>query len=168
MTLQPAATRASSRHAMVTNSLLVKALQRYWRFTRGLTMGAQGMVLDAGQRVLLVRHGYRPGWHMPGGGVEKHEAIAETLARELQEEVGIELTAKPELFGVYSHFDTFPADHIALFVVRDWRQTRVPLPNREIAEQRFFTVDDLPHDTTRGARRRIAEVLNGAPRSETW
>ena len=105
---------------------------------------------------------------MPGGGVEKNEAIAETLARELQEEVGVELTAKPELFGVYSHFDTFPADHIALFIVRDWRQPQVPAPNREIAEQGFFAATELPGDTTRGTLRRIAEVLGGTPRSETW
>jgi 8-oxo-dGTP pyrophosphatase MutT (NUDIX family) len=153
---------------MVTNPLLIKALQHYWRFTRSLTMGAQGMVLDAQQRVLLVRHGYRPGWHMPGGGVEKNEAIAETLARELQEEAGIELTGTPELFGVYSHFDAFPADHIALFVVREWSQARVPPPNREIAEQRFFAANDLPDDTTIGTQRRLAEVLRGAPRSGKW
>jgi 8-oxo-dGTP pyrophosphatase MutT (NUDIX family) len=153
---------------MVTNPLLIKALQHYWRFTRGLTMGAQGMVLDAQQRVLLVRHGDRPGWHMPGGGVEKNEAVAETLARELQEEAGIELTGTPQLFGVYSHFDAFPADHIALFVVREWRQPRVPPPNREIAEQRFFAANDLPDDTTIGTQRRLAEVLHGAPRSGKW
>ena len=153
---------------MVTSPLLIKALQRYWRFTRGLTMGAQGMVLDTRQRVLLVRHGYRPGWHMPGGGVEKGEAIAETLARELQEEVGVELTGKPELLGIYTHFDTFPSDHIALFIVRQWRQTHVPPPNHEIAEQRFFAADELPEGTTAGTLRRIAEVLGNAPRNEKW
>jgi 8-oxo-dGTP pyrophosphatase MutT (NUDIX family) len=153
---------------MVTNPLLVKALQRYWRLTRSLTMGAQGMVLDGANRVLLVRHGYRPGWHMPGGGVEKNEAIAETLARELQEEVGIELTKPAPLFGIYSHFDDFPADHIALFVVRDWRQARIPAPNREILEQRFYAAGELPDGTSSGTRRRIAEVLGGAPRSQAW
>jgi 8-oxo-dGTP pyrophosphatase MutT (NUDIX family) len=153
---------------MVTNPLLIKALQRYWRMTRALTMGAQGLVLDARAHVLLVRHGYRPGWHMPGGGVEKGEAIAEALARELQEEVGIELAGPPELFGVYSHFDAFPADHIALFVVRSWRQASVPGPNREILEQRFFAPRDLPADTSPGTRRRIAEVLSGEPRSQAW
>ena len=153
---------------MVTNPLLIKALQRYWRLTRSLTMGAQGVVLDRDDRVLLVRHGYRPGWHLPGGGVEKNEAIADALARELQEEVGIELAAPPHLFGIYSHFDAFPADHIALFVVRDWRQPRMPAPNREIAEQRFCAADHLPEGTSAGAWRRIAEVLGGVPRSQAW
>jgi 8-oxo-dGTP pyrophosphatase MutT (NUDIX family) len=153
---------------MVTNPLLIKALQRYWRLTRGLTMGAQGLILDAQERVLLVRHGYRPGWHLPGGGVEKTEAIALALARELREEVGVELTAPAELFGLYSHFDVFPGDHIALFVVRHWRQPAVPPPNREILEQRFCARDNLPAGINEGARRRIAEVLGGAPRSETW
>ena len=153
---------------MVTNPILFEALQRYWRLTRGLTMGAQGFVLDGEQRVLLVRHGYRPGWHLPGGGVEKNEAIAQTLARELQEEVGIDLDGPAELFGVYSHFDAFPADHIALFVVRKWRQTRVPVPNREIREFAFYAPAELPGDTSQGARRRVAEVLAGVPRSEAW
>ena len=153
---------------MPTERLLRGLVQNYWRLRRGLTMGAQGMVLDAQNRVLLVRHGYRPGWHMPGGGVEKNEAIAEALARELQEEVGIELAGPPELFGIYSHFDAFPADHIALFVVRSWRQATVPPPNREILEQRFFAPHELPADTSPGTRRRIAEVLSGEPRSQAW
>jgi ADP-ribose pyrophosphatase YjhB (NUDIX family) len=153
---------------MVTNVVLVKTLQRYWRLTRGLTMGVQAAVLDREQRVLLVRHGYQPGWHFPGGGVEKGETVATALARELQEEVGVALSGPPELFGLYANFRSFPGDHIVLFVARQWRQDHVPPPNAEIREQGFFAAGALPVETTGATRRRIAEVLEGAPRSETW
>lgn len=132
-------------------------------------MGAQALVVDAEGRVLLVRHGYRPGWHFPGGGVEKDETLAEALVRELEEETGIVPEGPAELVGVYAHFDVFPGDHIALFLVRQWRQPKVPEPSYEIAEQGFFALDRLPPGTTRGTRDRIAEVLQGQrPRSPHW
>jgi 8-oxo-dGTP pyrophosphatase MutT (NUDIX family) len=153
---------------MVTNAVVIKALQRYWRLKRGLTMGAQAVLIDVEKRVLLVRHGYQPGWHFPGGGVEKGETVTDALARELEEEVGIRPSAPAELFGIYANFARFPGDHIALFVVRDWERPRVWQPTYEIAEQKFFTAGALPDETTGGTRRRIAEVLGGTPRSATW
>jgi 8-oxo-dGTP pyrophosphatase MutT (NUDIX family) len=133
-----------------------------------VTLGAQAVVADSARRVLLVRHGYRPGWHFPGGGVERAESVLTALTRELEEEAGVVLAAPPRLFGIYSHFDAFPGDHILLFVAAEWRQARVPEPNREIAEMGFFALDALPEGTTQQTRRRCAEVFLGQEKSEAW
>lgn len=153
---------------MAASRIIIKGLQQYWRLSRPLTLGAQGMVIDGGGRVLLVRHTYRPGWHFPGGGVEKRETIETALARELNEEAGIVIDERPELFGLYANFHAFPGDHIALFLVRRWSQPEPPAPNREIAEQRFFALETLPADIQPNTRARIDEFIGTRPRAEMW
>jgi len=146
-----------------------RLLQRYWRLSRGLTLGVRAIVIDAEGRLLLVRHTYTRGWHFPGGGVEFSETAHAALERELLEEAGIGLAGPaPELFGLYSNGEQFPGDHVALFVVRAWEQRRVFAPNREIAEARFFAQDALADGTTGGTLRRIDELNGARPKRVHW
>ena len=153
---------------MRLNFMVKKTLQAYWRLTRSLTMGAQGVILDDRDRVLLIRHTYQQGWHFPGGGVERNETVIAALQRELDEEVGIELTASPHMFGIYPNFESFPSDHIVLFVVRRWHRAREPKPNREIADQGFFSLDRLPTGTIAPVKRRLAEIFEARQPSNDW
>jgi 8-oxo-dGTP pyrophosphatase MutT (NUDIX family) len=133
-----------------------------------VTLGAQGIIVDEASRVLLVRHGYRPGWHFPGGGVEHGEKVEDTLTREVLEETGTIITGPAQLIGIYSHFDVFPGDHIVLYLVRHWRRDVVPKPNAEITEGRFFALDALPEKLSLGTSRRLQEVFGGAERTVAW
>ena len=140
----------------------------YWRFARGATLGARGLVIDGQGRVFLVRHSYVDGWHMPGGGVETGETMMAALTRELAEEGNITLTGQPQLFALYFNARVSRRDHVALYIVRDFLQESPPQPNREIVEHGFFSIDALPDDTTRATRARIDEVFRGVPVSEMW
>jgi 8-oxo-dGTP pyrophosphatase MutT (NUDIX family) len=140
----------------------------YWRFSRGLTVGVRGLVLDGEGRVFLVKHSYVAGWHLPGGGVEKGETLLAALARELREEGNIELSATPVLHAIYFNRRISSRDHVAVYVVRSFQQTAPPRPNHEIVAHGFFALQDLPADTSRATRERIAEVVTGRTTSETW
>jgi ADP-ribose pyrophosphatase YjhB (NUDIX family) len=140
----------------------------YWRFSRAATLGVRAMVIDGTGRIFLVKHTYIEGWHLPGGGVETGETLIEAVTRELAEEGNIQVGATPPLYGVYFNKRSSRRDHVALFIVRDFRQDENPEPNREIAEHGFFAIDALPQDTGRGTRARVAEVFSGAVISELW
>jgi 8-oxo-dGTP pyrophosphatase MutT (NUDIX family) len=147
---------------------LRRILHLYWWMARGMTLGVRGVVLDGEGRVFLVRHSYVAGWHLPGGGVEVGETFLEALRRELSEEGRIELAGEPILHGMFFNHHVSRRDHVAVYVVRQFRQDRLPEPNREIMECGFYAAGALPAETTKGTRLRIAEVLDGAAPIATW
>ena len=147
---------------------LRRVLHLYWRFARGMTLGVRAVVIDGDNRVFLVKHSYVSGWHLPGGGVEVGETFRDALERELMEEGSIQLSGEPKLHGLFFNSHVSRRDHVAIYVVRKFRQDRLPEPNREIVACDFFAADALPADTTEGTRLRIAEVLQNREPITTW
>jgi ADP-ribose pyrophosphatase YjhB (NUDIX family) len=133
----------------VLEGALRRLLHVYWRFARAMTLGVRALVIDKEGRIFLVKHSYVRGWYLPGGGVEAGETLSEALARELREEGNIEVTAPPQLHGVFYN-------------------SRESRRDREIIAHGFFALDALPNDTTAATRARIIEVFGGAPVSERW
>jgi 8-oxo-dGTP pyrophosphatase MutT (NUDIX family) len=147
--------------------VLTPIFRTWWRVSRSMTLGVRALVVDAQSRVLLVRHSYTPGWHFPGGGVEKRESAVEAVTRELAEEAGVAPESTPVLIGFYANHINFPNDHIALYRVDRWRDCAAAATG-EIAEHGFFALDALPEGVTPATRRRLAEMFEGAPQSATW
>jgi ADP-ribose pyrophosphatase YjhB (NUDIX family) len=147
---------------------LRRVFHLYWRFARGMTLGVRAVVLDGDNRVFLVKHSYVSGWHLPGGGVETGETFGDALRRELAEEGRIEVIGNPPLHGLFFNSHVSRRDHVAVYIVRDFRQDRLPEANREIVACGFFHAAALPADTTAGTRLRIAEVLENRAPISTW
>jgi len=162
------ATIMMKRLRRVLEPVIRPAMHTYWRFSRPVTLGVRGLVVDGTGRVFLVKHSYVSGWHLPGGGVETGETMLTALARELIEEGNIQLNGPPQLFAVYFNSRVSRRDHVAMFIVRDFHQDKVPEPNREIIEHGFFAMDALPPDTGRATRARLDEVFKGVSVSEMW
>lgn len=163
--IDPPRTLKERLHGTVGKSLL----RVRHRLRTGVSLGVKGLVLTASDEVFLVRHSYLPGFHLPGGGVDPGESAHDAVARELREEGNLELGAPADLFGIYFNEALDRRDHVLLFVTRDAHQPAPPkVPNAEILEAGFFSIDGLPETTTPATRRRLEEVLGGTAPATIW
>ena len=128
---------------------------------RRMVLGTRAVLLD-GDRVLLLRHTYMPGWHFPGGGVEPGETAEEAARREAEEETGLRVEGSMRLLGLYlQRHEATNRDHVAVYVGRNFREVKPFRPNSEIAEIGWFEMDALREGVNPGTARRIAEIASG-------
>ncbi|MCP2360750.1 8-oxo-dGTP diphosphatase [Nonomuraea thailandensis] len=111
-----------------------------------------GFVFDDEGRLLLAQHGDRGLWAAPGGGVDPDERPEDAVARELQEELGIDIEVRG-LLGVYGgpEFRTlYPNGHevgyvIAAYICALAPGSAVPQPDGvEIHDFRWVSEQELP------------------------
>lgn len=133
-----------------------------------MTVGARVMVVD-GDKVLLIRHTYVPGWQFPGGGVGPGETFEEAGARETLEETGYRVTGPMELFGLYHNSSPVTdRDHVAFFVAKSFKKEFERKPNHEIAEVGWFDRHALPDKVTPATSQRIDEYFDKVEKRSIW
>lgn len=137
------------------------------RWTRGMTLGSRTAVIDGQGRFMLVKQTYTPGWIFPGGGVERGETCLQAALREVEEEAAIFAKGPLHLVGIFSNHQQMAGDHLAFYMLRDFEQREFK-SNLEIADARFFSLDELPERVNAGTRRRIEELTQNLPHPEFW
>ena len=94
----PAYTRTSTEPASVPGPLKLHVV-------------TAGVILDDGGRLLIARRApgrYIPGlWEFPGGKLESHESPEACLARELMEELGLEVRVGELLTAVHHTYERY-------------------------------------------------------------
>ena len=161
-------TQATEKKPGVARALFRRTLHTYFLISRGLTLGVRAIVRSDDGKFLLVRHTYTPGWHFPGGGVEKGQTTEEALSNELRQETGLQLVGKPVMHGVFHNNRVSKRDHVLAYLC-DVQGSLDSMPkSMEIAETGYFAFEDLPPDTDPGTVRRMQEIICGAAITESW
>jgi 8-oxo-dGTP diphosphatase len=127
-----------------------------WLLSPKFTVGVMGLVRDDAGRVLLLKHTYRPGnpWGLPGGGLRVNESLEDCIRREVREEANLRVQVV-EMLSAAAHYDRRLVDMIFACRLCPGESLDTFKPNAEIAEARFFALDDLPADMSRSQRKLV-------------
>lgn len=111
-----------------------KTLTLTWRFYKPRHNGV-GVLIRHDDQVLAVRHSYRPGFTIPGGGMNRRESPRQTAVRELAEELSI--SADPDHL-VYKR----RVHNTHLYELRLAERPRIRIDHREIVEALFMSPEE--------------------------
>lgn len=112
-----------------------------WLSQATFTLGVSGVVLNERDELLLLRHRFRESsaWELPGGFVERGEALDDALQRELREETGFNV-------DIIAHLSTRVSRvrHVDVTYLARIRSGALEVEQQEILDARFFPADALP------------------------
>jgi 8-oxo-dGTP diphosphatase len=117
-------------------------LRLLWFIRRPETTGALVAVWHHG-RVLLVKNSYRPQLTLPGGYIRPREDRRTAAARELREEVGIQVQPKRLVHAYHgTHLFEHRKDTLDIYELELEDAPDVRVDDREVVRAEFLTPDE--------------------------
>jgi 8-oxo-dGTP diphosphatase len=102
----------------------------------------KALIFDEQHR-LLVCVNDEDGYEIPGGGWEHGESMSDCLARELDEELGLQLDSVGPVVGVYDMRSPFREVPVIRIVVRATVAPGTPTPGDTIVGSRYVTEEEF-------------------------
>ncbi len=98
-----------------------------------------------GERIVLVHRKNPPlGWALPGGFVDRGEALHDACVREVKEETGLSVDLSEQFF-TYSDPNRDPRQHTLSTVYIGWAEG-TPKGSDDASEAKGFPIDQIPPD----------------------
>ena len=118
---------------------------RIWWFIRRPKHEASLVAIWQAKKLLLVRQSYRRALCLPGGGLTRNETPDEAAIREVQEEIGLSLTAEAvSLTLVLETVSDFRPSKIRFYETKLSDPPVIRVDRREIISACFYELDSLP------------------------
>ena len=136
--------------------ILYRVRKAVFRLFRVRTRGAKVMVFNRAGELLLIRNSYGRThlWVLPGGGIGRRESPEAAGAREVKEEVGLDVTG---LARVSEHYNGGEGKRDTIYLFTATADGEPVIDELELEEARFFPLSGLPESVSNATLRRIAE-----------
>jgi len=111
--------------------------------TPGYRVGVLAVLQRPDGRVLLVDQPYTEGWSLPGGDLKRGETVGQGLARELREEVGLDVAVPEPVQAVQRPHDRW-VTFVARLEVDDGTADGLGARSAELSSVGWFAPGALP------------------------
>lgn len=122
------------------------------------SVSVAGVVIDASDRVLVIRRRDNGHWEAPGGVLELGESFEQGVLREVAEETGLAVTVE-RLTGVYKNLTR----GIVALVFRCRPRGRGIHPTEEATEVRWMTCDEVREVMSPAFAIRVLDAFDDLP-----
>ncbi len=127
-------------------------------------MAAGCLFRNSSNQILIVQPTYKPHWETPGGVTEENESPKTCAAREVREELNLEVSVGRLLVVDYtSENEDYTEALMWVFdggILTDTQIQSIKLPASELESFRFVDVEELPRFVTLKKTRRLEQAIH--------